>query len=86
MSTYASQLVSQLLQGEGLGLMSAVLIVVFGVIAVTALSVYFSDRPYDEFPMFHGKGVSVKTIWQGKQRWITSAKKILTEGCQTVRP
>jgi hypothetical protein len=83
MSTYASQLASQLLQGECLGLKGAVLTVVFGMIAVTALSVYFTDRPYDKFPMC-GKDDSTKTSWQAKQRWLSSAKKILTEGFQTV--
>jgi hypothetical protein len=83
MPTYASQLASQLLQSEGLSLKGAVLTVIFGMIAVTALSVYFTDRPYDKFPM-RGKDDSTKTSWQAKQRWLSSAKKILTEGFQTV--
>jgi hypothetical protein len=65
MSNFALQLASQLLQGEGVGLKGALVTVVWGVMAVTALSVYFTNRPYDKFPMY-GKDDSTKTILAGQ--------------------
>jgi hypothetical protein len=81
MSTLLQDLATRLEQGDIASAKSIFITIEIATVLITAISIYLTDRPYKGLPT---PGEKTKTIWQAKQRWLSSARELMIEGLRKV--
>lgn len=81
MTSYLQDLAWRLQRGDFASAKSICVLFLFFAVLITAITIYFTDHPYRGISF---GGEKPRTIWQAKQRWLSSAKEIIKEGLRKV--